>query len=263
LQAFAAILLGTWACASYASFWIVADSAATQNWAGMRYSRQGQTAEALRSFRKAIEIDPHAIEARINEAGIYGKTLQSAKVRQLCEEVLREDPKNPEALMALGILAQSEGRSEQASKLLGQTAVLAPDHPLVWPIIGQVCMLKGTIPDAILAYRKALRITPASAPSVHANLGLLLAQSGQTQEAIAQYRQALSILPSYDAWKTDLAWILATHAGATSADGPEAVQLALQGCKTTASAEALEALAAAYARDQKYWEAVASARRGL
>jgi tetratricopeptide (TPR) repeat protein len=73
---------------------------------------------------------------------------------------------------------------------------------------GIVLMQSGRIPEAIAAYREALRVKPAY-PDVHIDLGLALSRLGSLPEAIDQYQAALSQVPENLAARIDLGNALA------------------------------------------------------
>jgi tetratricopeptide (TPR) repeat protein len=261
----AVTLLGAWGLTAYASFWIQPESAATQNWIGLRDVVNNRPGDALKRFQRAVEIDSHFNQARLNEVGLLAKSGPGPRVRKLLDEVLKNDPDNPEGLILMGLLLQAEGKDDQALDFLNKASRLAPDNPLVQPVVGRILMKNGRNTEAILAFRKGLRISPESTPGDQANLGILLAQEGQTEEAIARYRQALLILPDYPYWQADLAWLLSTREDPRFHDPKEALQLAQAACAGQGAEDpaCLEALAASQAAAGEFDEALKTAERGI
>jgi len=226
VSALLAILLGTWACSAYASLWIEPGSAATQNWAGLQYLLMNRYADADLSFRRALKADPHSVSARLSlaVAGMQARGQITDQARKLIEDVLHDHPDNPDALWGMALFLQTEGRMDEALENLQRASVLAPDHPLVYSHMGAIYMRQARFPEAITAYRQALRITPDYAPADHANLGLLLAQTGQIEEAVAQYQQALRLRPDQALWSADLARIRATPGQGKPLNAPAALR---------------------------------------
>jgi tetratricopeptide (TPR) repeat protein len=204
------LIFGIWACTAFLSYWIRPDSAATQIWIGLQEQSSQHPARALICFRQARKIDPHSIPARLYEVGALLQARQLTLARQALEELVRDEPDNPDALFALAFEYQAEGRTQEALGLLQRTAALAPDDPALYSVLGGLLARQNQSAAAIAAFRKALRITPSN-PDDHANLGLLLIKTGQTEQALAQYRRALGLRPDQSSWLADLAWILATH----------------------------------------------------
>jgi predicted O-linked N-acetylglucosamine transferase (SPINDLY family) len=149
---------------------------------------------------------------------------------RLYKEVLAADPKNPQCLHLLGVLAHQTGRNEQALKLIRQSIALSPKIPQFHANLGRVLTalhrweqatesldealalglrdvsVHGNLGDAwrelgrwnkaIDAYKQALAIDPRIAEA-HNSLGTALEKSGRTDEAIASYRQALAVKQDY------------------------------------------------------------------
>src|SRR5262249_15196032 len=129
------VLLGTWACNSYASFWIHADSAVTCNWAGTEWLRQHRLAKAEGEFRKALEVEPRSAAARINLSNVFVQSGRPTQARHLIESALRDDPTNLDALFGLALFLRSDGRTEEAVDLLRKASDQAPDSASVYSVL--------------------------------------------------------------------------------------------------------------------------------
>jgi tetratricopeptide (TPR) repeat protein len=256
------VLLGTWAGTAYASFWIDPAGPVTQNWAGAEALHAGYYRLARARFRQALEADPHSVPARVNLARALLPTGDTFEARRVIEEVQRDAPDEPDALLVLAAVRQAGGRVGDSVAPLRRAGELAPDHPLVYPMLGGALLELKRDEEATAAYRQALRVEPWN-PAHHANLGLLLARTGRTEEALAQYRLAADIYPDNPDWLADQAWILATQEDPRFRDSEEALRLAEEACRRTEyrSASALQALAAALAARGRYGEARDTARR--
>jgi tetratricopeptide (TPR) repeat protein len=250
------ILLGTWAGTAYASFWIDPGGAATHNWAGDQYLRDGSYYRARAGFRKALEADPHSVPARLNLVRSLLPTGDMAEARRVIDAVLRDAPDDPDALLLLAAVSQAKGRVGDSLAPLQRASELAPDHPAMYPMLGDALMAQKRDEEAVAAYRQALRVEPWN-PADHANLGLLLARVGQTEEALAQYRLAIDVYPGQPDWLADVAWILATQEDPRFRDPEEALRLAEEACRRSQdrSAAPLQSLAAAQAACGRYGEA--------
>jgi tetratricopeptide (TPR) repeat protein len=254
------LLVGTWAGTAYASFWIDPGAAATHTWVAQQQLLAGQSREARRTFRKAIEADPHAVPARLGLARELLRLRQYDAARPLVEGAWRDAPDDPDVLLALALVRQTQGRREEALALLRRAVDAGPDDLSAYRMLGDALLEANQDREAIAAYRQALRVWPAS-PVSHANLGLLLARAGQVEEAISQYRWALSVHPEQPEWQADLAWVLATQPEARPDDVREALRLATEACQHTGNRDpiALGSLAAARAAGGSYPEAADAA----
>ena len=122
-------------------------------------------------------------------------------------------------------------------------------------------LLKGQLDEAIAHYKKTLESEPANA-DVYNNLGLVLLQQGQVEEAIADYQKALEINPQFVQARANLAWALATSPQ-TPLLSAVAVKLAQQANQMTGGTNPaiLQILAAAYAQNGKFSEAIETGQR--
>jgi Flp pilus assembly protein TadD len=119
--------------------------------------------------------------------------------------------------------------------------------------------------EAIAAFRQAHRVDPTTAPSAHANLGLLLARTGHIAEAIAQYQQALHIRPDEPIWLAHLSLLWSMQEKKNMRKPDEAFELAKRACALTQYRDAgsLQALAAAQAAGGWFADAVSTAQRSI
>jgi tetratricopeptide (TPR) repeat protein len=257
LAALLAILLGTWALTAYASFWIQPDSADTRNWVGTQEKRMKRWLAAEVSFDKAIEANPHSVPARLNAVRVLLAARQNTKAHQLLDEIRRDDPDDPDMLLDLAYVCETEGRINETLEHLRHACAAAPDHEVAYSALGSVLMKQNQTAEAIAAYRQALRVRPSN-PADHANLGLLLARTGQIAESLVQYHLALSLRPDHPEWLADLAWILATAKESAIRDPKEALDLAQDACQRSQFRDVLclQSLAAAYAANDRYSDAV-------
>ena len=85
------------------------------------------------------------------------------------------------------------------------------------------------------------------------------------QSGVSYYREALNVDPEYGDAQNNLAWVLATHPDKRVRNGNEAVRLAELAVKAKRGAAPglLDTLAAAYAEDHRFEDAVTIARRAI
>jgi tetratricopeptide (TPR) repeat protein len=112
-------------------------------------------------------------------------------------------------------------------------------------------------------YRKFLEIEPENVEARNI-LGTALIQQGQIREAIKQWQDALGIEPENGNAASNLAWVFATCPDDSIRDGRRAVQLAQKALRISAGKIPMifRVLAAAYAEDGRFSQAIESAQRG-
>jgi len=146
-----------------------------------------------------------------------------------------------------------------------QAAVkLRPENASAHDNLAKAFLQKGQVNEAMSHYRKLLEIEPNNSEA-HNILGTVLIQQGRVKEAIEQWQETLAAEPENGNAKSNLAWVFATYPEASFRDGPKAVQLAEQALQLSGGKNALifRTLAAAYAENGHFAEAIESAQRGF
>src|SRR5262245_33608766 len=89
----------------------------------------------------------------------------AARARSLCQEILRQAPRNPEALFLSGVTALTEGRARDALSPLQQVLAAAPRHGAALELLGLAYLMLGQYAEAesALVRAAALPDAPASA----------------------------------------------------------------------------------------------------
>lgn len=115
-----------------------------------------------------------------------------AEARWCYEQVLRQDPRQADALRLLGEICLQSGDWEGAESWLGQALSVLPDSPHVYNSLGLVCFEKGRFDEAIKCYRQAVQLD-SEMVEAHYNLGNACYRSGQLSVAQSAYLRALEL----------------------------------------------------------------------
>ncbi|WGZ93024.1 MAG: tetratricopeptide repeat protein [Candidatus Thiothrix putei] len=155
---------------------------------------QGQYAEAINSFGKALDVkanDPDVLYSRALSAEKLG---DFSKAEADLQEVLKSQPDNTTVLNALGyMLAVNTQRYSEASGLITKALAGRPDDPAIMDSMGWVLYLTGKPEDAETWLRKAY--TQLQDPEVASHLIEVLAVRGNKAEAQAILDTMLSKFP--------------------------------------------------------------------
>ncbi len=119
---------------------------------------------------------------------------------------------------------------------------------------------QGDYDGAVADYTMALQIKPACAEALN-NRGFAWVQKGNLSRALNDFSRAIEIKPVLlDAYNSK-AWILATSLQRAYRNGKEAVGLAQKAVEIDAGLDSLDTLAAAYAANGQFDEAVATQKQ--
>jgi tetratricopeptide (TPR) repeat protein len=265
---------------------------------GSFLSAHGDANEAIADFRKALEIWPNQSKDHNNLGKALVQKGRIAEAMDHFQTALRVSPDDPDTENNIGAASLQQGDADEAISHLRRavekwprhaqghinlgnallqnreidaaiaeyekTLALPFDHAESHYSIGTALRQKGDVEEAIVHYRKALELRPDYA-NAHNNLANALRQQGRTEEAVHEYEAALKSEPDSILAGNNLAWILATSPNASVRDGAKAVQLAQRANRLSGGSDPiiLHTLAAAYAENRQFSEAVNAAQRAL
>ena len=156
------------------------------------------------------------------------------------------------------------GRDAEAKQAIRQVRRLNPDDPTLWHTIGYLMYKEGNMVDAARCYQIALRKNPKSARTYN-DLGLVMLAERKYTQAAELFGKAVRLRMDIADYHNNLAWLLATCPDPRLRNGPRAVTLAQRACRLTGQnrPDMLDTLAAAYAENGQYDQAVHTARRAI
>ena len=141
----------------------------------------GRPRDALESCRRALDLDPGRIDARVNLA------------------------------TALSVLGDLDGAVAEFQRVLRYRPGSAEAHTN----LGLVYMAKNRPDLAIESYRSALRSNPHHAEA-HNDLGVALALAGRREEAVAELKEAVRLAPDNREYASNLERL----SGSSGSSGP-------------------------------------------
>ncbi len=170
---------------------------------------------------------------------------------------------NDVALNNLGIIFLDKGQLDNAISKLQAAIDLRPENGPAHDNLAKALLQKGQVADAMVHYRKFLEIEPGNVEARN-TLGTALIQQGRVREAINQWQEALAIQPDNGNAASNLAWVFATCPDDSIRDGARSVQLGEKALDISGGKIPMiyRVLAAAYAENGRFADAVESAQRG-
>ena len=161
---------------------------------GKALAQLGRGKEADVAFEKSFELSPErrlmAIAAEHQKDG----RLQEAE--QLYRRVLRDNPRNVDALRLLALLATGADRPDDAEALLLEAIGIAPDFLLALLDLGQLRREQDRFAEALECFDRVIALEPGQ-PQAHYQRAATLARASFTEESIEAYRRLLAIRPAH------------------------------------------------------------------
>lgn len=232
-------------------------------------SEKGQVDAAIAHFEKALAVEPANAEAH-NNLGIA--LARAGKLEQAIphfEQALAGPSESLETHVNLGLALAQLGRIDAAIPHFQKTLDSATGSAALQDYIGGVLATRGRAEAAVAHFERALALgfpNEAATANAHYNLGSALYDArGKAMEALAQWQEALRLAPDHVPALNRTARLLATYPDASFRNGAEAVRLAERAVELSGGREAvfLDTLAAAYAEQQRFPEALETERRAL
>lgn len=234
-------------------------------------SRNRDYQNAIALWKQTAEQAPHNPRAHYNvarhiEQGIQEKPALADKYRpEIIARYRQAIAVRPDYVLAHASLASVLGHSgdvEGAIAEFKEALRLEPKRSQTLDNYGNLMTRQGRLDEAIALYREAIKANPDYL-SAYSNLGSVLTDLGRSQEAAQVLRESLRRNPQQLEVARKLVWLLATADDQAARNGSEAVRLAVQLQQATAQAnyQIGDTLAAAYAENREFDQAVAAAEK--
>src|SRR3984893_3334103 len=182
----------------------------------------------------------------------------------LWSHALAITPNNDVANAGLGGVLLDEGKIDDAVAQFERAVSIRPDNGQAHAALGNALLKKGSASEAIVHWQKSLELQPENVET-RDQLGAVLAQQGRLREAMAEWKKSLEYNPDDGNALNNLAWMLAAAPEASLRDGAKAVQFAQRALQLSGKRSAMifRTLAAAYAENGRFPDAVDAAKGGL
>ncbi|HYM32020.1 MAG TPA: sulfotransferase [Candidatus Cybelea sp.] len=119
---------------------------------------------------------------------------QLGEAEKLYRRALQQDPRNPDAMHLLGVIAFGRGEHGKAIELLAKVVELQPASAAARSNLGNVQRKAGRIGQAVDSLRRACELDPRTADT-HLDLASALVEAGDSAAAIAALRTAADQVP--------------------------------------------------------------------
>jgi tetratricopeptide (TPR) repeat protein len=167
------------------------------------YSGQGKTDEAIRNFRKALEIFPASGEVHENLGTMMLMTGNLDQAITNLQNAVRFSPGSASAHCNLAIALAGQRKWDEAVREYQESVRLKPEDAQMRRNLGLALDEQGKLAEAVAQFMEAARLAPQE-PQIRFSLGMALAKQGKREEAIAQYNEALRLKPDFMAAQQEL-----------------------------------------------------------
>jgi protein O-mannosyl-transferase len=152
-----------------------------------------QLPEAMRDFRKAIEVGPaaqpyHNLGRALFEQGKYTEAIAAY------ESSLNLQAWNVSTLKCLGRALAAAGRNNEAVQRFSEALLVKNDDPDAYLNMGNALRDLGRYDEACARYATVLRLDPASGDA-HNEWGVALARQNRIADAAEHYAEAVRLAP--------------------------------------------------------------------
>jgi protein O-GlcNAc transferase len=121
---------------------------------------------------------------------------ETGQAQAVCEKILTENPKQPDALNLLGLMVAGEGRLEEGAKLIQQAIAVSPNFAPFHANLGETLRRQGTFELAVNSLSCAIQLDPRLLEAYHNRSGALNAL-GRFAEAEGDARMAIELRPDF------------------------------------------------------------------
>jgi tetratricopeptide (TPR) repeat protein len=162
----------------------------------LQHHQNGRFSEAEQIYQRILAINPRHPDC----LHLLGMIAYQAGSLEIAADMIREaialNSSATSYYANLGTVLQAQGKLEEAEILYRQVLTLKPDLAEVHVNLGNVLQARGELSSSVACYERALALKPACA-EIHNNLGNTRQKQGQMEAAISCYERALSIKPDY------------------------------------------------------------------
>jgi len=165
---------------------------------GEAYAAQGEIDQAMREYKRALELNPMADRAHYNLGNIYRKKGEIDAAITAYNRAIEINSSYAKAYNNLGSIYLNKGDYEKAKELFFKALEIDPDFPQAHNNLGNVYSELGMSKEAIFEYKKAIDIN-SDYDTPHYNLARELYKSGFYEETLKELEIAskLSNNPKY------------------------------------------------------------------
>lgn len=161
---------------------------------GQSYQREGDEAQALRCFRRSLDLGPTSVGVLVSMANHLAKMGEHGDALRALESAVVLRPNDGAVWVDLGLGYENDGDVEEAVRAYQRSIELGPPGPRAYVRLGLAFQRLERPDSAVAVWRRgALRFPDEYA--LRFNLALAYAREGRSDSAVAEVKAALEINP--------------------------------------------------------------------
>lgn len=136
------------------------------------------------------------VEAALNASSkLFSQGRYTEALAEL-DELLRQEPRNPNVLYFLAVVNAEMGRLTEAAELYKQLLEVQPMHDKAWNNLGVLYNQRGMTGEALAAFERSLEQNERRA-DVHYNMASIYGERGEVEKAEQALKRAVEIQPTF------------------------------------------------------------------
>jgi tetratricopeptide (TPR) repeat protein len=164
---------------------VAPDSVRAHQLAAEGHATAGRLEEALREYRRVLELNPRLPDVRMALGDLYLDAANFAAAEEMFRQELQLAPGNPEASYKYGAVLLKMGRASEATPYLQKAITLDPNMTDAYFQLGKALSDEGKLDQAEKCWLKVIQLgatTEIAAPA-HYQLAQLYQKQDRKQEA--------------------------------------------------------------------------------
>jgi len=183
---------------------------------GLIYNLTNRQAEALKSFNKALEINPNQTEALALVVGVHLRDKKFDEAMKACEDHKNKVGTSPSSLALIeyleGNIFLAKKDSKAAQDRFKKAIEIEPNNPTSYVALAEIYAREKRFDEAIREYESVIAKNPKYLAGYMA-VGTIYDLKGEGEKAETYYRKALEIKKDFGPAANNLAWNLAERGG--------------------------------------------------
>jgi tetratricopeptide (TPR) repeat protein len=161
---------------------------------GKALATLGRGADADRAFERCFELSP--VRRLMAHAAEHQREGRLDQAERLYSRVLKQDPRNVDAMRLLAAIALKRGHPNEAERLLEGAISIASDFVHAILDLGRLHKDQDRYAEALECFDRVIALDPGNVQA-HFLRGGTLAPAAFTYEAIAAYEKCLELKPNH------------------------------------------------------------------